>query len=114
MSNHQPTRATEMRLPSPIAASVEPCPPRRTASVLAPPEYPPRAPSRSLKLSRDLRGIPVDRYRLPSDGRKWKVIARERMALAEWLSTYGDGDGSRIFPSVESMARAYCTTQLSY
>jgi hypothetical protein len=56
-----------------------------------------------LKLSRDLREIPVERYRLPKDGRKWKAIARDRMSLAGWLATHGDGDGSRIYPSVRSM-----------
>jgi hypothetical protein len=64
---------------------------------------PPLRIARFLKLSRDLREVPVERYRLPTDGRKWKAIARERMALAEWLSTYGDADGTRIWPSVGSM-----------
>jgi hypothetical protein len=61
------------------------------------------SPSSSVKLSRDLRVIPVDKYRLPRDGRKWKGAALQRMQLAEWLSTYGDGDGSRIYPSVQTM-----------
>lgn len=61
----------------------------------------------SLKLSRDLAKIPVERYRLPKDGRKWKSIARQRMALAEWLAGHGDGDGSRIFPSAETMTRHF-------
>ena len=56
-----------------------------------------------LKLSRDLAKIPVERYKLPSDGRKWQHVARERMALAEWLGVHGDGDGSNIFPAVKSM-----------
>lgn len=62
-----------------------------------------RVPSRPLRLSRDLREIPVHNYRLPKDRRKWKAIARERMALAEWLATHGDADGSNIFPGVPRM-----------
>jgi hypothetical protein len=62
-----------------------------------------RIPSRPLRLSRDLREIPVHKYRLPKDRRKWKAIARERMALAEWLATHGDADGSNIFPGVTRM-----------
>jgi hypothetical protein len=63
--------------------------------------------SRPLKLSRDLSKMPVERYRLPKDGRKWKRVACERMALAGWLAVHGDGDGSRIFPSVKSMIRHF-------
>jgi hypothetical protein len=67
-----------------------------------------RVPSRPLRLSRDLSRVPLDRYRIPEkDGRKWKAIARERMALAEWLAIHGDADGSRIFPSVASMMRHF-------
>jgi hypothetical protein len=63
--------------------------------------------SKPLKLTLDLRNVPVERYRLPKDGRKWKRVACERHSLAAWLATYGDGDGSRIFPSVKSMARHF-------
>lgn len=66
-----------------------------------------QVPARPLRLSRDLRDIPVDCYRLPEDGRKWKSVARERMALAEWLATHGDADGSRIFVSVASMSQHF-------
>lgn len=60
-----------------------------------------------LKLSRDLAKVPVEAYRLPEDGRKWKSIARDRMALAEWLARHGNGDGSQIFPSTGSMTRHF-------
>ncbi len=60
-----------------------------------------------LKLSRALAKIPVDRYRLPSDGRKWQHIARERMSLAEWLGVHGDGDGSHIYPAIETMRKHF-------
>ena len=59
--------------------------------------------ARPLRLSRDLRNVPLDKYRLPKEGRKWKTIARQRMALAEWLATHGDADGSRIYPGEKSM-----------
>jgi hypothetical protein len=75
----------------------------RAAAMLKTEARPPLRMARSLKLSRDLREVPVELYRLPTDGRKWKAVARERMALAEWLSTYGDADGTRIWPSVGSM-----------
>jgi hypothetical protein len=66
-----------------------------------------RIPSRPLRLSRDLRDVPLERYRLEGDGRKWKSKARDRMSAAGWLATYGDADGSRIFPSVLSLARHF-------
>lgn len=66
-----------------------------------------RTSARPLRLSRDLRNVPLNRYRLPKDGRKWKTVARERMALAEWLATHGDADGSRIYPSEKSMSRHF-------
>jgi hypothetical protein len=59
--------------------------------------------SQSLKLSRDLRKFPFDKYRLPTDGRKWKPLARDRQALAAFLGTFGDGDGSRVSPGVRRM-----------
>ena len=62
---------------------------------------------RALRLSRDLGNVPVENYRLAKDGRKWRAIARDRMSLAEWLAIHGDGDGSRIFPSVGSMTRHF-------
>jgi hypothetical protein len=62
---------------------------------------------RPLRLSRDLGKVPVENYRLAKDGRKWRAIARDRMSLAEWLAIHGDGDGSRIFPSVGSMTRHF-------
>lgn len=62
---------------------------------------------RPLRLSRDLGRVSVENYRLAKDGRKWRAIARDRMSLAEWLAIHGDGDGSRIFPSVGSMIRHF-------
>ena len=59
--------------------------------------------SQSLKLSRDLRKFPFDKYRLPTDGRKWKLLARDRQGLAAFLGTFGDGDGSRVSPGVRRM-----------
>ena len=66
-----------------------------------------RVKNKPLKLSRDLAKVPIDRYRLPKDGRKWKAVARQRMALAEWLAIHGDGDGSRICPSEKSMTHHF-------
>jgi hypothetical protein len=60
---------------------------------------------RPLVLARKIATVPLEWYRLPKDGRKWKSTARQRMQLALWLAVHGDPDGSRIYPSVESMAR---------
>jgi hypothetical protein len=96
------TRAAETRLP---IASEKLCQPFKTPTHGdAQLGVGLRAPSRPLRLSRDLRDISADRYRLPSDGRKVKAIARERMGLAEWLGTFADGDGSRIWPGVKAMS----------
>ncbi len=56
-----------------------------------------------MKLSRDLREFSFDKFRLPTDGRKWKPLARDRQALAAYLGTFGDGDGSRVNPGVRRM-----------
>jgi hypothetical protein len=53
-----------------------------------------------------MRDIPATAYRLPNDGRKSPMLGRERKQLGDFLSTFGDGDGTRIFPSVETMAAA--------
>jgi hypothetical protein len=67
-----------------------------------------KVPSRPLRLSRDLSKVPLERYRIESnDSRKWKSIARDRMALAEWLALHGDADGSRIYPSEASITRHF-------
>jgi hypothetical protein len=59
--------------------------------------------SKSLKLSRELAKIPVEKYRLAEDGRKWKAISHDRMGLAGFLGVHGDGDGTRIFLSIKTM-----------
>jgi hypothetical protein len=65
--------------------------------------------SKSLKLSRNMRGIPATTYRMRGDGRKWKMLCDQRKQLADWLATYGDGDGTRIFPKVATMLAAFDT-----
>ena len=64
---------------------------------------------KSVKLVRDMRGIPATAYRLSTDGRKWKATCAERKQIADWLATYGDGDGSRIFPKIETVLAAFDT-----
>jgi hypothetical protein len=44
--------------------------------------------------SRAVRDLELERYRLPSDGRKWRVLARARAAVLLLLSTYANGDGT--------------------
>jgi hypothetical protein len=43
---------------------------------------------------------------MPNDGRKTALLGRERKQLADFLATFADADGSRIFPSVETIATA--------
>jgi hypothetical protein len=62
--------------------------------------------AKSLRLSRTMRDIPATAYRMPNDGRKTALLGRERKQLADFLATFADADGSRIFPSVETIATA--------
>jgi hypothetical protein len=50
--------------------------------------------------SRAVRDLPLERFRLPLDGRKWRVLARKRRALLLDISEYANGDGTfeRTFP----------------
>jgi hypothetical protein len=51
-----------------------------------------------------LRDAPLEEFRLPDDSqRQWKQVARNRQALANYLATYADGDGSRVRPSIPTM-----------
>jgi hypothetical protein len=63
--------------------------------------------SKSVKLSRELAKIPVGKYRLEEDGRKWKAICHDRMGLAGFLGVHGDGDGTRIFLSIKTMMQHF-------
>jgi hypothetical protein len=57
----------------------------------------------SVKCVRDIREYPPSAYRLPRDGRKWQILCRNRREMAIQLSTYADGDGSRIFVGVNKL-----------
>jgi hypothetical protein len=63
--------------------------------------------TKSAHCVRDLRDAPLEEFRLPDDKRQWKPLARNRQALANFLATYADGDGSRIFPSVATMTEHF-------
>jgi hypothetical protein len=56
-----------------------------------------------------MRSIPTTAYRLPDDGRKWRTLCEDRKQLADWLASYADGDGSSIYPSVGTIAKAFDT-----
>jgi hypothetical protein len=59
---------------------------------------------KSVACVRDLRDAPLEEFRLPDDSqRQWKQVARNRQALANFLATYADGDGSRVRPSIPTM-----------
>jgi len=59
--------------------------------------------TKSVKCVRDLRDIPLKAYRLPSDGRQWKKAAVVRQRLANFLATFADGDGTRVYPGEKKM-----------
>lgn len=48
----------------------------------------------SLKCSQVVRQMPLERFRLSSDSRKWKQLARSRQDVLLRLSTYANGDGT--------------------
>jgi hypothetical protein len=52
--------------------------------------------NQSLKCSQQVRNIPLERYHLPADGRKWKQAARSRSDFLVRLSTYANGDGTFV------------------
>jgi hypothetical protein len=57
--------------------------------------------TKAVKCVRDWRDFSADYYRLPTDGRKWRLQATNRMRLADYLSTFANGDGTRITVGVE-------------
>lgn len=59
----------------------------------------------ALGATRDWRGIPVEVYRLPGDGRKWKIKAKNRRQLMMQLVSHADGDGKRIRPTADRLAK---------
>jgi hypothetical protein len=46
------------------------------------------------RCSQQVRDIPLERFRLPTDGRQWKSSARRRSELLLRLSTHANGDGT--------------------
>src|ERR1700730_15896324 len=48
--------------------------------------------------------VPVESFRKPTDGRKWKAAASARKTLAVQLAGYADADGSSIRPSTQTLA----------
>jgi len=75
---------------------------------------PPEKKKSSVACVRDWRDFSEDYYRLPTDGRQWRSQAVLRMRLADYLSTFANGDGTSITVGVERMSdklgRDYRTT----
>lgn len=42
----------------------------------------------------EVKKLPLERFRIPSPGRKWKHIARQVQALLMYLATFANGDGT--------------------
>jgi helix-turn-helix protein len=60
--------------------------------------------AKAVKCLRDIRGIPPKAYKLTTDGRQWRHLCEQRQRLMWLLATYADGDGTRIFPTAETLA----------
>jgi hypothetical protein len=52
--------------------------------------------SESIKCTQFIRSIPLENFRLPTDGRKWQQAARTRKNFLIYLSTWANGDGMFI------------------
>jgi hypothetical protein len=61
--------------------------------------------SRAVRAVLDARALSFEDFRLPSDGRKWQSVARQRRALFMELCSYANSDGSAIYASVSTMQR---------
>jgi hypothetical protein len=46
------------------------------------------------KCSIELRDLPLERFRLPKDTRKWEAAARSRRMVLEFIASFANGDGS--------------------
>jgi hypothetical protein len=53
----------------------------------------------------DLRDIPPEAYRLPSDGRQWLHLCSRRMHVADYLAQFANPDGSRITVGASRIGR---------
>jgi hypothetical protein len=63
-----------------------------------------------MKLVRRLSKFTFDKYALPTDSKheyQAEQTRRDRMTLADYLATFADADGSRIFPSVARLSRKF-------
>ncbi|MGO8811005.1 MAG: hypothetical protein ACLQJF_16220 [Candidatus Sulfotelmatobacter sp.] len=63
--------------------------------------------TKSVHCVREVRDATIERFRLPDDGRQWKTAARNRQALANYLATFADGDGTRVRPSEPTMTEHF-------
>jgi hypothetical protein len=57
----------------------------------------PKNPSQAKAINRCLlavRGLPLERFRIPSDGRKWRFLARQCAGCLEYLASFANGDGT--------------------
>jgi hypothetical protein len=65
-----------------------------------------------------VRNLPLERFRLPNDGRKWKQAARSRQGVLEHLSTFANGDGTFVrsgrnfSPSWERLTKRFAEKSL--
>lgn len=63
--------------------------------------------TKAVKCVRDWRDFSTEYYRLPTDGRKWRSQAENRMRLADYLSTFANGDGTSITVGIERICSKF-------
>jgi hypothetical protein len=74
--------------------------------------------SQANRCSIAVRNLPLERFRLPRDGRKWRQLARVRSAVLLYLSTFASGDGSftldekNFSPSLKRLLTKYARATL--
>jgi hypothetical protein len=73
------------------------------------------------KCSIDVRNLPLEAFRLPTDGRKWKQSARSRFAVLHYLSSFANPDGTFVgehgknfSPSHETLIKKFSKGTLHY
>jgi hypothetical protein len=65
----------------------------------------------------EVKRLPLERFRIPSPGRKWKHIARQIQSLLVYLATFANGDGTfrhgerDYSPSVKTQAEHFGFTR---
>lgn len=57
----------------------------------------------------EIRNLPLERFRMAHDGRKWKQVARSRSLVLVYIATFADGDGNvgKYSPGIERQTKRH-------